>query len=102
MENQTTTGVVVVWAIVGLLVGGFLGYYIGKNPMYGTTNLSSQTYSQDKAVELQQNMRKLWEDHTTWTRLYIVEAVGGLPGVNDTGTRLLKNQEDTNQKRHLQ
>ncbi|NLG97660.1 MAG: glycosyltransferase [Chloroflexi bacterium] len=39
-------------------------------------------------------MRKLWEDHVTWTRLYIVSAVAGLPDQGATAERLLKNQED--------
>jgi hypothetical protein len=39
-------------------------------------------------------MRKLWEDHVTWTRLYIISAVGGLPDAKLTAQRLLKNQED--------
>jgi hypothetical protein len=29
----------------------------------------------DKATQLHQEMRKLWTDHTVWTRDYIVAAV---------------------------
>jgi hypothetical protein len=39
-------------------------------------------------------MRKLWEDHVTWTRLYIVSAVAGLPDAGPTAARLLQNQAD--------
>jgi hypothetical protein len=39
-------------------------------------------------------MRKLWEDHVTWTRLYIVSAVAGLPDAQPTAERLLQNQTD--------
>jgi hypothetical protein len=39
-------------------------------------------------------MRKLWEDHVSWTRLYIVSAVAGLPDVQATAERLLQNQTD--------
>lgn len=39
-------------------------------------------------------MRKLWEDHVTWTRLYIVSAVAGLPDTQATAERLLRNQTD--------
>lgn len=40
------------------------------------------------------DMRKLWEDHVTWTRLYIVSALGGLPDKDATAQRLLRNQAD--------
>jgi len=39
-------------------------------------------------------MRKLWEDHVTWTRLYIVSAVADLPDKATAAKRLLQNQTD--------
>jgi len=39
-------------------------------------------------------MRKLWEDHVTWTRLAIVTFAADYPGFNETAGRLLQNQAD--------
>jgi hypothetical protein len=39
-------------------------------------------------------MRKLWEDHVTWTRLYIVSFAAGLPDTPTAAERLLRNQAD--------
>lgn len=45
-------------------------------------------------VTFHDQMRKLWEDHVTWTRLAIVEFAADDPGLTATVTRLLQNQAD--------
>jgi hypothetical protein len=50
--------------------------------------------SSNAANELRGNMRKLWEDHITWTRNVICCLVDDLPGTDQAVKRLLKNQED--------
>jgi hypothetical protein len=51
------------------------------------------TYAHSKAA-FHDSMRKLWEDHVTWTRLFIVDAAAGLPEKDATTQRLLQNQTD--------
>jgi len=45
-------------------------------------------------VAFHDQMRKLWEDHVTWTRLAIVTFADGSAGFSATATRLLQNQTD--------
>jgi hypothetical protein len=52
-----------------------------------------KVYSQ-KEVDLHNNMRQLWTDHTVWTRLYIIESLNDSPATNAAAARLLKNQDD--------
>jgi hypothetical protein len=47
-----------------------------------------------KQLAFHDGMRKLWEDHITWTRLAIVDIAAGAPSTNATVARLLKNQSD--------
>ncbi|HXF82044.1 MAG TPA: glycosyltransferase [bacterium] len=47
-----------------------------------------------KTVAFRLAMRVLWEDHITWTRLYLVSAIAGLPDTQPTAQRLLRNQTD--------
>lgn len=46
------------------------------------------------SVELQLSMRKLWEDHITYTRNYIISSLADLGDTGDVAGRLLKNQDD--------
>ena len=68
----------------------------------GTAGLVSATASRthigpDKKVTtaaFHDAMRKLWEDHIMWTRMFIVEFVADSPATDATTDRLLQNQVD--------
>jgi len=47
-----------------------------------------------KEAALNNAMRKLWEDHITWTRVFIISAVAGSPDKDAATQRLLQNQVD--------
>lgn len=46
------------------------------------------------SVELNTAMRKLWEDHITYTRNYIISGLADLEDIGKVAERLLKNQDD--------
>jgi hypothetical protein len=63
---------------------------------YGTQHSTHHMYRSMNAKqhELYSTMRKLWEDHITWTRLFIVSAAADSPDKQATTNRLLQNQVD--------
>lgn len=67
-----------------LLAAGFMVYRPVSADMKTTPN----------QLAFHDAMRKLWEDHITWTRLYIVSAAADLPDKDLTAARLLQNQAD--------
>ncbi len=79
--RQTAVGV----ALVALAAGA---------PRLASAGPGPGTPASAPAPALRQDMRKLWEDHVTWTRLVIVSMVAGLPDLDATTQRLLQNQAD--------
>lgn len=71
--------------LAALVLFSGLGIYVPVQAHFKET--TQQALFQDA-------MRKLWEDHITWTRLYIVSAAADLPDLNATAGRLLQNQAD--------
>jgi hypothetical protein len=46
------------------------------------------------AAQLRTDMRKLWEEHITWTRVYIISVGAALPDKDAAAKRLIQNQVD--------
>jgi hypothetical protein len=53
-----------------------------------------ETVSGIDQLTFRQDMRKLWEDHVTWTRVYIIAVFADLPEADAAAGRLLQNQVD--------
>jgi hypothetical protein len=62
----------------------------------GTVSASSPSDDREtaKGAAFQDAMRKLWEDHITWTRVFIISAAADLPDKAAATDRLLQNQVD--------
>jgi len=73
-------------AVLGLALSGATNDAIAKPARTAAAATSS--------AELKSAMRKLWEDHITYTRNYIISALADLPDADAVAKRLLKNQDD--------
>jgi hypothetical protein len=85
-------------ALVALAVaGGHDAAAHGNGDQHATTHATSADnaarISRSEFV-LRQEMRQLWEDHITWTRLAIISLTTDSPDTEATVGRLLQNQTD--------
>ena len=62
--------------------------------VFHSSLITVQAKSKVDAQAFHDAMRKLWEDHITWTRLVIIGTFEDLPDLGPTTQRLLQNQED--------
>lgn len=61
---------------------------------FGAFGNIAYTEQRVTTLDFRNDMRKLWEDHITWTRLFIVSDIAQLPDEPATTARLLQNQVD--------
>jgi hypothetical protein len=100
-RRMSVLGPVVAAVLAAAIVGG--GYLVRAQadpgrvipPVTAMHDMASMGHRlTPKALAFHDAMRKLWEDHVTWTRLFIVSFAGGLPDLGSTTNRLLQNQVD--------
>jgi hypothetical protein len=80
--------IVLASALVALALSG--GHSAQAHSMVGKTEARIST----DELALRNEMRKLWEDHVTWTRMVMVSFAAAPPDLNPAVGRLLANQRD--------
>jgi hypothetical protein len=78
------------WKALGLVA---ILTMVGGAVMLNAPSTASATTKTDR-VGFQMDMRKLWEDHITWTRVVIISVFASLPDRSAATNRLLQNQVD--------
>ena len=80
-------------AVVAALAAAAALAFAGGHEAEGHSDHAKKTGVSAKQVALHDGMRFLWEEHITWTRLFIVSASADLPDKQATTERLLLNQK---------
>lgn len=100
LRNKNMQKSFFVGALIGLIVGFIIGWAMVKSQVplkvanSPTSSAASGTTISAKELDLRMGMRKLWEDHITWTRMYIVSVAFNNPDSSNIAARLLQNQAD--------
>jgi hypothetical protein len=77
--------------LFSLLILGITGLCLGFIIPSNENKLNDMSKAE---VDLKTDMRKLWEDHVTWTRNVIFNIIDDLPGTDEAVKRLMRNQDD--------
>jgi hypothetical protein len=86
-------GVVAGLVVASLLAASAAGAAAFASPTHQHSAVSDRVDPAKQQV-FRNAMGKLWEDHITWTRLFVVSALANLPDTRATAERLLQNQVD--------
>jgi hypothetical protein len=70
------------------------GGHVHATTQSGQANASTVAIRTAAQLQFHDGMRKLWEDHVTWTRLAILSFLEDAPDVQATVDRLMVNQTD--------
>src|SRR5262245_40084586 len=73
-----------------LIAGAFVALLVSGLPVASWAKDAGKLSKQDFRTA----MRKLWEDHVTYTRNYIISAVADLEDADAVAKRLLENQDE--------
>jgi hypothetical protein len=93
-RTLTLAGAVAVTsAILVLALSGTHGVHADSGHSHGAAE-AVPVKPTHKQAAFHDAMRKLWEDHITWTRLAIISFAHDLPDLPATQARLLRNQAD--------
>lgn len=95
---RTVTATLAVAALMATTVGVVSYISSPSDAAHASTNHSAHNKSHAntrsrEAVTFRNQMRRLWEDHITWTRMFIVSTVAELPDADAAAGRLLANQD---------
>jgi hypothetical protein len=97
MRARGRTWRVAIAAALGLVTAVVLAVGPGRTAATHTASAATHGASETTAPSEQafrDAVRRLWVDHVTWTRLFIVSLAGDLPDLDATTQRLLRNQAD--------
>src|SRR5262245_33975711 len=88
------TRIALVASVVGVAIAATAGLWAVRAPSDAEAAARPARKISAAQLALHDGMRKLWEDHVTWTRLYIVDVTEDSPEADATAGRLLQNQVD--------
>ena len=85
MKKVILIGMLAMFVIVAGVTSPYAGTMMGKG---------GGMQCNKSVLDLRMAMRKLWEDHITYTRNFIISSLAGLEDANKVAERLLSNQDD--------